>query len=96
MKLAMIGLGKMGGNMVRRLVADGHEVVAFDVDADSSKALASELDNVTPVSSLEALINALPQPRAVWLMVPHQFVDESIQSLIDAGLAEGGLTNRWW
>ena len=44
MKLAMIGLGKMGANMVRRLVADGHEIIAFDVDTDSTMALADELD----------------------------------------------------
>ena len=91
MKLAMIGLGKMGANMVRRLVKDGHEVIAYDVDTNSSTALADEHDNVTAVSSLDELIKSLPTPRVIWLMVPHQFVDQSIQSLTDAGIEEGDL-----
>lgn len=91
MKLAMIGLGKMGANMVRRLVANGHEVVAFDVDQDNTKTLADELDNVTAVSSLDELIATLAAPRAIWLMVPHQFVDQSIESLIAAGMEKGDL-----
>jgi len=91
MKLAMIGLGKMGANMVRRLVRDGHEVVAYDVDADSTSALAEELDNVMAVNSMDELIKALTPPRVIWLMVPHQFVDQSIESLIDAGMVKGDL-----
>nr|MDA3868511.1 NAD(P)-binding domain-containing protein [Gammaproteobacteria bacterium] len=91
MKLAMIGLGKMGANMVRRLVRDGHEVTVYDIDADSATALADELDNVTAVSSLEELINALMPPRVIWLMVPHQFVDQSIEALINAGMTGGDL-----
>lgn len=91
MKLAMIGLGKMGANMVRRLVRNGHEVVAFDVDVGSAIALADELDNVTAVSSLEELIKTLSVPRVIWLMVPHQFVDQSIESLLNAGMTAGDL-----
>jgi len=91
MKLAMIGLGKMGANMVRRLVRDGHEVVAYDVDADSTSALAEELDNVMAVNSMDELIKALTPPRVIWLMVPHQFVDQSIESLINAGMVKGDL-----
>jgi len=91
MKLAMIGLGKMGANMVRRLVADGHEVIAYDVDADSTMALAGELDNVIGVSSVEELIKTLSPPRVIWLMVPHQFVDQSIENLLDAGMSKGDL-----
>jgi len=91
MKLAMIGLGKMGANMVRRLVADGHEVIAFDVDTDSTKALADELDNVIAVSSVEELIKTLSPPRVIWLMVPHQFVDQSIENLLNAGMGKGDL-----
>ena len=99
MKLAMIGLGKMGANMVRRLVADGHEVIAYDVDADSAAALATEHDNISSVSSLQELIESLAPPRVIWLMVPHQFVDQSIESLISAGmtkkdcLVDGGNSN---
>ena len=91
MKLAMIGLGKMGANMVRRLVKDGHEIVAFDVDTKATTALAKELTNVTAVSSLKELINALTPPRVIWLMVPHQFVDDSITDLIKAGMTKGDL-----
>ena len=89
MKLAMIGLGRMGANMVRRLVRDGHELVVFDVDADSATTLANELDNVTAVSSLDQLTRTMTVPRVIWLMVPHQFVDQSIESLINAGMNRG-------
>ncbi|MDT8452523.1 MAG: decarboxylating 6-phosphogluconate dehydrogenase [Gammaproteobacteria bacterium] len=91
MKLAMIGLGKMGANMVRRLVRDGHEITVYDIDADSATALADELVNVTAVNSLEKLIKALMPPRVIWLMVPHQFVDQSIEALISAGMTGGDL-----
>ncbi len=91
MKLAMIGLGKMGANMVRRLVADGHEIVAYDVDAASTKALASEHESITAVDTLDDLIQALDAPRSIWLMVPHQYVDDSIQALLDAGMQKGDL-----
>lgn len=91
MKLAMLGLGKMGANMVRRLVQNGHEIVAFDVDASVAKSLASELDNVTPCENLTSVLDNLPQPRVIWLMVPHQFVDSSINDLLEAGLSAGDL-----
>lgn len=91
MKLAMIGLGKMGANMVRRLVLDGHEIVAYDVDADSATALAEEHENISAVNSLDELIKAMQPPRAIWLMVPHQFVDDSIESLLAVGMDKGDL-----
>ena len=91
MKLAMVGLGKMGANMVRRLVADGHELVVYDTDAATATALAEELGNVTAVCSLNELVAALPAPRAIWLMVPHQFVDASILSLLEAGVTKNDL-----
>ena len=91
MKLAMIGLGKMGANMVRRLVADGHEVVAYSKSPETAQQLAIELDNVTPVSSLNELLKALDPPRIIWLMVPHQVVDESIDDLLKAGMSKGDL-----
>ena len=89
MKLAMIGLGRMGGNMVRRLVADGHEVVAFNRSPEPAIALSTELENVTAVSDLAELIKALEPPRVIWLMVPHQFVDQSIEELLHAGMSKG-------
>ena len=91
MKLAMVGLGKMGANMVRRLVRDGHEVVAYDLDTVSMETLASESDAITAAESLAALVAALPQPRVIWLMVPHQFVDNSIDGLTAAGTGAGDL-----
>ena len=59
MKLAMIGLGKMGANMARRLVRDGHQVVAYDVDIENATALAAEHHNITAVDSLQQLVNSL-------------------------------------
>jgi len=91
MKLAMIGLGKMGANMVRRLVADGHEVVAYDVDNTSSAKLAEEHANITNVDSLNDVVSSLDGPRAIWLMVPHQYVDQSIDDLLAAGVTQGDL-----
>jgi len=91
MKLAMIGLGRMGANMVRRLVRDGHEVVAYDVDADSTASLAAELEGVTGASGLPDLIRQMPAPRALWLMVPHQYVNQSIEDLHAAGMTKGDL-----
>jgi len=91
MKLAMIGLGRMGANMVRRLCRDGHEVVAYDVDPATADALADELDAVTPASDLAGVLATLPTPRVVWLMVPHQYVDDSIAKLQQAGLSAGDI-----
>ena len=91
MNLAMIGLGKMGANMVRRLVRDGHQVVAFDVDTRNASALAGEHENITAVNSLDELVNSLDAPRVIWLMVPHEYVDQSIESLRNAGMSSGDL-----
>jgi 6-phosphogluconate dehydrogenase len=89
MKLAMIGLGKMGGNMVRRLVKDGHEIVVFNRSPEPAIALSKELESVTAVGELAELINELESPRVIWLMVPHQFVDQSIEDLLHAGMSKG-------
>lgn len=87
----MIGLGKMGANMVRRLDGDGHDVIAYNRSAEKAIELAKELKNVTPVKDLNTLIDSLPAPRVIWLMVPHQAVDDSIKALIDAGMTKGDL-----
>jgi 6-phosphogluconate dehydrogenase len=68
MQLGMIGLGRMGANMVRRLMRDGHQCVVFDLNADNVKQLAGE--GATGASSLDDFIIKLAQPRAVWIMVP--------------------------
>jgi len=91
MKLAMIGLGKMGANMVRRLVNDNHDVVVYDADEDVTAELAKEHQLISSVNSLQELVEALPAPRIVWLMVPHQYVDDSIDQLLAAGLSAGDL-----
>jgi len=91
MKLAMIGLGKMGANMVRRLVADGHEIIAYDVDPSSAARLAEEHENITHVETLKELVSSLNGPRSIWLMVPHEYVDQSIDDLLAAGVTQGDL-----
>jgi len=91
MQLAMIGLGRMGANMVRLLAGDGHQVVAYDVNPEVANELAQELDAVTAAPDLASLVSQLPAPRSIWLMVPHQFVDDSIKALQEAGLQAGDL-----
>jgi len=91
MQLAMIGLGRMGGNMVRRLSGGGHEIVAYDVDAAPGRVLAAELNTVTAASDLAEVISKLAAPRVIWVMVPHQFVDSTIENLLAAGLEAGDL-----
>ncbi|MET0805356.1 MAG: NAD(P)-binding domain-containing protein, partial [Acidimicrobiales bacterium] len=70
MQLGMIGLGRMGANMVRRLVRDGHECIVYDVSPDAVAALAAEADGITGAGSLADVAAAMPAPRSVWLMVP--------------------------
>jgi 6-phosphogluconate dehydrogenase len=69
MQLGMIGLGRMGANIVRRLVDAGHECVVYDHNPDAVKAMAGE-DKITGVSSLSELVDKLTKPRIVWVMVP--------------------------
>ena len=68
MDIGIIGLGKMGGNMAERLLRAGHRVVGFDANA-AAGARVSGLGGVA-VDSLEAMVAALPAPRAIWMMVP--------------------------
>ena len=68
MQLGMIGLGRMGANMVRRLMRGGHECVVWDVNPDNIKKLADE--GATGGESPEDFISKLNQPRVVWIMVP--------------------------
>jgi 6-phosphogluconate dehydrogenase len=76
MQLGMIGLGRMGANMVRRLLTGGHQCVVFDMSPKAVAELAAE--KATPALSLEDLTKKLAKPRAVWLMVPAAAVDETI------------------
>lgn len=80
LELGMIGLGRMGANIVRRLVKDGHQCVIFDQLPQAVKDLAS--DNPVAASSLAELVKKLTKPRTVWLMVPAAVVDKTIADLL--------------
>src|SRR5919197_2579439 len=80
MQLGMIGLGRMGANMVRRLLRDDHECVVFDLDPDAVKQLAGE--GATGAESMEDLVGKLEPPRSVWLMVPAAVVDKTLDGLL--------------
>ena len=79
MQLGMIGLGRMGANMARRLMHGGHQIVAYDRSAEAVANLARE--GAAPADSLAAFVARLSPPRAVWLMVPAEVVDASIDEL---------------
>src|SRR5258706_13312883 len=79
MQLGMIGLGRMGANMVRRLQKAGHKWVAFDRNRESVKQLTA--DGATAAISLDDLVKKLEKPRAVWLMVPAAVVDARLHEL---------------
>jgi 6-phosphogluconate dehydrogenase len=76
MQLGMIGLGRMGANMVRRLMRAGHECVVFDVTRQAIQDAGRE--GATGPRSLEDFVAKLTKPRAVWLMVPAAFVDAEL------------------
>ena len=80
MQLGMIGLGRMGANMVRRLIGGGHECVVFDVSPRAVAQLAKE--KAAGAESLEDFAAKLPKPRHVWLMVPAAVVDRTIADLL--------------
>ena len=79
MQLGMIGLGRMGANMVRRLMRDGHECVVWDPSADAVAELAAE--GAVAAASAADLVAKLAAPRAVWLMVPVGVVDGALAGL---------------
>jgi len=82
MQLGMIGLGRMGANMVRRLMKDGHDCVVFDVDANAVSQLESE--GATGSGSLAELVAGLDAPRAVWVMVPAALVGRVVDELMES------------
>src|SRR5262245_61385670 len=93
MQLGMIGLGRMGANMVRRLIKDGHTCVVFDRSPEAVSTLAKE--KAVGAASVADFVKRLKAPRALWLMVPAAVVDETITDLLpllDAGdiLIDGG------
>ena len=93
MQLGMIGLGRMGANMVRRLMRAGHECVVFDLSTAAVEGLVKE--KAVGASSAVDFVQKLTKPRAIWLMVPAAVVDKTIESLLphlEAGdiLIDGG------
>src|ERR1700691_3826983 len=80
MQLGMIGLGRMGANMVRRLMRGGHECVVFDMSAESVKKMAA--DGAAGAESLADFVQKLKAPRAVWMMVPAAVVDSTLEKLM--------------
>ena len=94
MQLGMIGLGRMGANMMRRLLRGGHQAVVFDLNADNVKALASE--GATGATSLDDFVSRLNKPRAAWVMVPAGSATEqtvlALATRMDSGdiIIDGG------
>jgi 6-phosphogluconate dehydrogenase len=93
MQLGMIGLGRMGANLVRRLMRDGHHCVVYDVSADAVKQLESE--GADGATTLQGFVDKLEKPRAMWIMVPAAIVQgtlDELMGLLDAGdiVIDGG------
>ena len=86
MQLGMVGLGRMGANIVRRLMRDGHECVVYDVSPESIKQLEGE--GATGGFTLEEFVSKLQRPRAVWVMIPAGITGRTVDEL--AGLLDEG------
>jgi 6-phosphogluconate dehydrogenase len=81
MQLGMIGLGRMGANIVRRIMRDGHTAVAYDTNPDTVAQLASE--GAVGANSLEEFVRKLDKPRVAWVMIPAGITDKVVQQLAD-------------
>ncbi|MEO6886181.1 MAG: phosphogluconate dehydrogenase (NAD(+)-dependent, decarboxylating) [Jatrophihabitantaceae bacterium] len=81
MQLGMVGLGRMGANIIRRVMKDGHTAVAYDTNADTVAAL--EKDGAVGTTTLEAFVAALDKPRVAWVMIPAGITDKVVQQLAD-------------
>ena len=79
MQLGMIGLGRMGSNLVRRLMLDGHECVVYDLNPATVQALQGE--GAAGASSLDDFVERLSPPRVAWMMVPAAFVGDMVEKL---------------
>jgi 6-phosphogluconate dehydrogenase len=93
MQIGMIGLGRMGANMVQRLMKDGHECIVFDINANTVQELAAQ--GAVGADSLADFVARLSKPRAIWLMLPAAVVDQelaALASLLEAGdiIIDGG------
>ena len=87
MQLGVIGLGRMGGNIARRLTKAGHEIFVFDVDAKAVDKLAGE--GMTGASGLEDMVKKLAAPRAVWVMLPAGHITEQAIETLSGLMAKG-------
>lgn len=87
MQIGIVGLGRMGGNMARRLMRGGHEVVVHDINATAVDTLAAE--GATGAATLDAFVSALAQPRAAWIMVPAGEPTETMVRALADRLAAG-------
>jgi 6-phosphogluconate dehydrogenase len=87
MELGIVGLGRMGANMARRLMRDGHKIVAYDVNPEAVAALAGE--GAQGASSVQDLVSAMTPPRSVWVMVPAGEITESTVEEVAAALESG-------
>ena len=90
MQLGMVGLGRMGANIVRRLMRDGHRCVGYDVSPDAVKALAAE--GATGAESLAEFVSKLEKPRAAWVMVPAGGITD--KTIHGAGRGDGAGRHR--
>ncbi|QBZ03542.1 phosphogluconate dehydrogenase (NAD(+)-dependent, decarboxylating) [Weissella confusa] len=99
MKFAMIGLGKMGLNLVKNAADNGHEVVAFDLNADFVKEADAYSDLVSPATDMDNMLAQLPSPKVVWVMVPagvptNSTIDTLIEKLDEGDIIiDGGNSN---
>ncbi|MFQ5692667.1 MAG: NAD(P)-binding domain-containing protein, partial [Nitrospinota bacterium] len=89
MQLGMVGLGRMGANMVRRLMRGGHECVVFDLNPDNVKRLADE--GAAGAASLDDFVDKLRKPRAAWIMVPAGPPTERTVSDLSERMAPGDI-----
>ena len=94
MQLGLVGLGRMGANMARRLMKAGHTCVVTDLNAEAVASMAR--DGATGAASLEALVGALDPPRAVWVMVPAGDPTEKTVATLGALLSAIWLGVRRW
>src|SRR6204780_562846 len=98
MQIGVIGLGRMGGNISRRLIKNGHEVVVYDHDAKAVAALGR--DGATGAAGLDKLVQQLRQPRAVWVMLPAGKITEDVIAELAKLLAAGDIVldggNTFW
>lgn len=87
MQLAMLGLGKMGGNMVQRLLKGGHQVVAYDVDPKRPAELSKY--GAVPATTVDEVVKKLSAPRVVWVMVPSGKITEDLIASLASRLSKG-------